>query len=71
MPYRQFLVFNVVGTVLWIWSMLFIGYFLGPYIPGIDQHIEILILTVIFVSILPAIISWWREKKKTAAAAAN
>ena len=51
--------------------MLFTGYFLGTYIPGIDQHIEILILTVIFVSILPAIISWWREKKKTAAAATN
>ena len=70
MPYRQFLVISVLGTVIWVWSMLFTGYFLGTYIPGIDQHIEILILTVIFVSILPAIISWWRERKKTKAAAA-
>ncbi|MEO8578163.1 MAG: VTT domain-containing protein [Gemmatimonadales bacterium] len=71
MPYRQFLVVSVLGTIFWVWSMLFIGYFLGTYIPGIDQHIEILVIAVVFVSILPGIISWWREKKKTAAAAAN
>ncbi len=71
MPYRQFLVISVLGTVIWVWSMLFTGYFLGTYIPGIDKHIEILVLTVVVVSILPAIISWWRGRKKAAAAAAN
>jgi membrane-associated protein len=71
MPYRQFLVISVLGTILWVWSMLFTGHFLGTYIPGIDKHIEVLVLTVIFVSVLPALISWWREKRKTAAAAAN
>lgn len=68
MPYRQFLVISVVGTVLWVWSMLFTGYFLGTYIPGIDEHIELVVLSVIFISILPAIISWWRERRKAAAA---
>jgi membrane-associated protein len=68
MPYRQFLVISVLGTILWVWSMLFTGYFLGTYIPGIDEHIEILVLTVIFVSILPGLISWWRERRKPAAA---
>jgi len=71
MPYRQFALISIAGTILWVWSMLFTGYFLGTYIPGIDEHIEILVLVVIFVSILPAIISWWRERKRTAAAAAN
>jgi membrane-associated protein len=71
MPYRQFLVISVLGTILWVWSMLFIGHFLGTYIPGIDKHVEILVLAVIFVSILPGIISWWRERRKTAAATAN
>jgi len=70
MPYRQFVVISVLGTILWVWSMLFTGYFLGTYIPGIDKHIEVLVLTVVFVSVLPAIISWWREKRKTAAHAA-
>src|SRR5688500_13583512 len=67
MPYRQFLLISVIGAVIWVWSMLFTGYFLGTYIPGIDKHIEILILVVVFVSILPGLISWWRERKKAAA----
>ncbi|HEX6575802.1 MAG TPA: VTT domain-containing protein [Gemmatimonadaceae bacterium] len=71
MPYRQFAIISVLGTILWVWSMLFTGYFLGTYIPGIDKHIEILVITVVFVSILPGIISWWREKRKTAAQTAN
>lgn len=68
MPYQKFLLISVIGTVIWVWSMLFTGYFLGRYIPGIDKHIEILILVVVFVSILPAIISWLRERRKAAAA---
>jgi membrane-associated protein len=65
MEYRTFLSFNVFGGILWIWSMLFIGYFLGRYIPNIDQHIEKVILVVIFLSILPGLIAWWRERGRT------
>ena len=64
MRYRDFIVYNVVGAVLWIWSMLFTGYFLGRYVPGIDKHIEKVIILVIFLSILPGIISWWKERRK-------
>ena len=66
MDLKAYTAYNVLGAVLWIWSMLFVGYFLGRYIPGIDQHIEKVILLVIFVSLLPAIISWWRERNRPA-----
>jgi membrane-associated protein len=69
MSYRRFLAYNVIGGVAWIWSMLFIGYFLGRVVPGIDRHIEKVILVVVILSILPAIIGWWRERAKTLAAA--
>jgi membrane-associated protein len=63
MRYRDFIFYNIVGGFLWIWSMLFTGYFLGRYVPGIDKHIEKVILIVIFLSILPGIISWLKERK--------
>lgn len=69
MEYRRFITYNVIGGVLWVWSMLFTGYVLGRYIPGVDRHIEKVILVVIFLSILPGIISWLRERRKAAAAA--
>jgi membrane-associated protein len=62
MGYRQYTLYNVIGGLGWIWSMLFIGYFLGRYIPGIDKHIEPVILAVIVVSLLPGIIGWYRAR---------
>jgi len=63
MKFRTFITFNVMGAVLWIWSMLGIGYFLGSYIPGIDRHIEIVVIIVVFISILPGLIGGYRAKR--------
>ncbi|MCU0625662.1 MAG: VTT domain-containing protein [Gemmatimonadaceae bacterium] len=69
MEYKRFLSYNVVGGFLWIWSMLFLGYGLGATVPGIAKHAEKVILVVIFLSILPGIISWLRERKRSTVAA--
>ena len=65
MRYRDFIFYNILGGFLWIWSMLFIGYFLGRFVPGIDKHIEKVILIVIFLSILPGIIGWIKERRNS------
>ena len=64
MPYRRFLIFNVFGGALWVLSMTLIGYFLGQ-IPGVKEHIEVVILVVIFLSILPGIIAYLNERRKS------
>jgi membrane-associated protein len=64
MDYRVFSIYNVLGGTAWIWSMLFTGYFLGRYVPGIDKYIELVIIVVIFLSILPGIIGWWKERRR-------
>ncbi len=72
MQYRRFALFNVTGGIAWVGSMLGIGYFLGRVIPNIDKYIHIVIAVVIFLSILPGIISYiksghwrkWFEKGK-------
>jgi membrane-associated protein len=66
MQYRRYTLYNVIGGVAWIWSMLFVGYFLGRYIPGIGDHIELVILVVIFLSLLPGIIAWLRNRGRSA-----
>ena len=65
MSWRRYMAYNVVGGVLWIWTMLFTGYFLGGYIPGIDEHIEMVIIIVIFLSLLPGVIGWYRARAKS------
>jgi membrane-associated protein len=56
MQYRRFVAYNIAGGVLWVWSMLFMGYFLGQYVPGIGKHIDVVVLVIIFLSVLPAFI---------------
>jgi membrane-associated protein len=65
MDLKRYTAYNVLGAVAWIWSMLLIGFVLGRYIPGVERHIEKVILLVIFVSLLPGLISWWRNRSAT------
>jgi len=63
MNYRTFVTYNIFGGVLWVWSMVLLGFFLGRTIPNLDRHIHLVIVVVVFLSILPAIIEVWREKR--------
>ena len=62
MEYRQFLVYNVIGGIAWICSMLLLGYFLGG-IPVIKNNLEKAVLGIVFLSILPMIIHALKERK--------
>jgi membrane-associated protein len=63
MPYRRFVVYNVVGGVTWVASMTLMGYFLGQF-EIVSRHLEKLIILVVLVSIAPGIVAWWRNRKK-------
>ncbi len=65
MKLRSYTAYNVLGATLWIWSMLFIGAFLGHFIPGVENHITSIIMVVIVLSLLPGLISWQRERSRT------
>ncbi|MBZ5495413.1 MAG: VTT domain-containing protein [Acidobacteriia bacterium] len=62
MKYRRFVTYNVVGGVLWVWSMLLAGFFLSSAIPDVDRHIHMVIVIVVFLSVLPAVIEVLRNR---------
>jgi membrane-associated protein len=64
MDLKRYTLYNIVGGLLWIWGMLFIGYFLGRYIPGIDRHIDVVIMAVIALSLMPGAIAWMRARRR-------
>jgi membrane-associated protein len=70
MNYRRYITFSVLGGILWVWSMVFVGYFLASSIPEVDKHLHIVIIIVIFLSILPAIIEVMRQRKGQSGAVA-
>jgi membrane-associated protein len=64
MNYRQFVTYNVMGGLLWVWSMLLGGFWLGTAIPDINRNIHLVIGIVVLLSILPAIIEALRIRAK-------
>lgn len=74
MTYRDFFVFNVVGGFFWVTSMLLAGYYLGGVVEIIVQnwfgvanfkledHIDKVVIVVVFLSILPMIYEYMKTK---------
>lgn len=67
MPYIKFLTFSLIGGALWISSMVLAGYFLGGVVEQalgikLEDHIEKVVIVVVFVSLLPPIIEFLKHK---------
>lgn len=65
MQYHLFFIYNVVGAILWSVGVTSAGFFLGKSIPNIEHYILPLVAVVIFISIIPIILEYF--KKDTAA----
>jgi membrane-associated protein len=61
MSYRRFLAFNVFGGIFWVMMTTLAGYFLGTFIPNIQEQIHLVIAIVIFLSLLPGMIKFLSE----------
>lgn len=61
MNYRQFIVFNIAGALLWITSLLFAGYYFGS-LPIVKNNFSLVVLAIIILSILPAVYEIVRQK---------
>lgn len=60
----HFSLYNMVSAFLWIASLLGLGYFLGS-IPVVKEHFTAAIYGIIFISLLPAILTVFARKKSS------
>lgn len=63
MRYPLFLGFDIVGGVLWGAGVTLLGYFLGN-VPFVKEHLELMILLIVFLSVLPGLITVGRNVLK-------
>ena len=63
MTYRRFALFNIAGGVGWVAGMTLLGYYLGRSIPGIERHIEYIIVLVVLLSLLPLLIKYLQHRR--------
>ncbi len=63
MPYATFARYNILGAALWIGLFIPAGYFFGN-IPVVKHNFELVIFGIIFVSLLPPVIEYVRDRRK-------
>lgn len=62
--WKKFLIYNFTGGILWVFSMLLAGFFLGRIFPGIKSYLEYIIIGIVVVTWLPVIITVVKERLK-------
>ncbi|MBI5024801.1 MAG: DedA family protein [Candidatus Omnitrophica bacterium] len=63
MRYRRFLLYNVVGGLLWVFLLTLAGYYFGA-LEFVKKNFSLVILGIIIVSFLPGAIEFLRHRKK-------
>lgn len=69
MDKKKFLFYNVIGCIVWVTSMLFIGHYLNSFVKnqfGIDleKHLEIIVIGIVLVTTAPVLYKMFFGKKK-------
>jgi membrane protein DedA with SNARE-associated domain len=63
MPYRRFVLWNVVGAVAWACGMTAVGVLLGG-IPFVADNVDVLMIVIVLVSVLPIVIGALRARSR-------
>jgi membrane-associated protein len=67
MSYRRFWIYNAIGGAGWVISMTLAGFWLGR-VPFVANHFELVVLTIVFISVLPVLVGAWRAWRPQALA---
>jgi membrane-associated protein len=65
MHYRTFLIFNVIGGVLWSCGVTILGYFLGQ-VSFVKSNIELILIAIVAISVIPIAIELLRGRRRSA-----
>ncbi len=64
MRYRTFVLFNILGALLWASGVSFIAFYLGEKIPGVQTYFTPIIVVIIVLTTLPLVREYWKARKK-------
>lgn len=62
---RKFTLYNISGSILWVFSMILAGYFLGREFPQIKNYLEYIIIGIILASLIPVVSTFFKERRRS------
>ncbi len=64
MEYKKFVLYNIIGSVSWVFSMMMAGHLLSRQFPWIKNRLEMIVILIILVTTLPVILRFVLGGKK-------
>lgn len=65
MKYATFLFYSFAGSIAWVGSLAYAGYYFGN-VPVVKENLTIVIIIIILISISPAIVEYLRHRRAPA-----
>ncbi|HEU4648123.1 MAG TPA: DedA family protein [Gemmatimonadales bacterium] len=66
MQYTRFLVYNVVGGVVWVTLFVLAGYFFGN-LPAVRKNFTYVIMAIILISVIPIAVEFLKSRRRVGA----
>ncbi len=63
MTYWKFLIYNILGGVLWVTSFVLGGYYFGN-MPAVKKNFSFVVLAIIVISVIPAVIEFVKARRQ-------
>ena len=63
MERRRFFLWSFVGAVLWVGSVLLLGYTLGQAFPSLGENIDKALIAILAFTVVPIAWEWWRHRR--------
>lgn len=63
MTYTKFITYNIIGGAAWVALFTYGGYFFGN-IDFVKHNFSVVILAIIFISLIPGFVEFYRQRKK-------
>ncbi len=64
MPYRRFLIYNIGGAILWVVSLVGLGFYFGE-LAFVKKNLTLIIVLIVIVSVLPGVIEYLRHRRRS------
>lgn len=70
MDWKKFSYYNILGSILWVGSMLFAGHFLQRFIMhqfqfDLKEHLEVIVVGIVAITTIPVLWKFFSPKKKS------
>lgn len=62
MTYWRFISYNIIGAVMWVTLFISAGYFFGN-IPVVEENFTFVIFAIVFLSLVPGVITFIKNKR--------